>query len=93
MQQEREPVLLLELAKMSACAVGGAVVDDHELDAHRDGEHARNDLVDRLALVVHGHDHGEEGRLYGRPHPVAAAKWRGRFVHSRRLSAIVLGLA
>ena len=61
------------------------VVHDHELDAHRDGEHTRNDLADCLPLVVHGHDHREEGRLHGRPRPVTAPTWLGRFVHTCRL--------
>ena len=45
-----------------ARAVGRSVVDDDQLDAQRDGEHAPDDFLDRGTLVVHGHDHRQEQR-------------------------------
>ena len=43
-------------ASIVARAVGRAVVDDDELLAHRHRQHAREDLLDGVLLVVDGHD-------------------------------------
>ncbi len=54
-----------ELAEHVAGAVGAAVVDDDDLALERelDGAHAAHDLDDRVALVVHGHDHRQLAEL------------------------------
>src|SRR5262245_12961333 len=41
-------------------AILRSVVDDDELDAKRDGQHAPDDLLDRGTLVVHGHDNRKQ---------------------------------
>ena len=60
LEDQLELVLLAQLRQQIPRAVLRPVVDDDELDAHRDGEHARDDLLDRLPLVVDGHDHGQQ---------------------------------
>ena len=55
-QEQREAELALQPIEDLARAVGRAVVDDDQLDAHRHGEHAADDFVDRVALVEHRHD-------------------------------------
>ena len=54
--QQREAELLLQPVENLARAVGRSVVDDDQLDAQRDGEHAPDDFLDRGTLVVHRHD-------------------------------------
>ena len=52
-----------QLGKDVARAVLRSVVDDDELDPERHGEDAPDDLVDRVALVVDGHDDRESGSV------------------------------
>ena len=54
--QQHEPAFLLQPLQDLRRAVGRPVVDDDQLDPQLDGEHATNDLLDRVALVEHRHD-------------------------------------
>jgi hypothetical protein len=54
-----------------AAAVRGGIVDRDQLDAQRHLQHAVDDLLDRLALVVDRHDHAQE-RIHERGRPAAA---------------------
>ena len=55
-----KPSSCCRLSRISLDAVGRSVVDDDELDAERDGEHAADDRLDRGTLVEHGHDDREQ---------------------------------
>ena len=66
LEDQLERVLLVERGQQVAGAVGRAVVDDDELDAERHGEHARDDFLDRVLLVVDGHDDREQ-RIFRTP--------------------------
>ena len=62
LEDQLERQLLGKLRQDVARAVLRAVVDDDELGADRDGQHAPDDLLDRRALVVAGH-HDRQQRI------------------------------
>ena len=57
-----KPCSFCSRSRISRRAVGRHVVDDDQLDAHPDGEHALDDLLDRVALVEDRH-HDREQRV------------------------------
>src|SRR5579864_1973714 len=63
---------VLERGQDLVGAVGRAVVDDNDLEFHRETDltHTPNDLGDGRALVEDGHDHREEAVLGARVGPV-----------------------
>ena len=80
--QQREAERRLQRVQDLARAVGRSIVDDDELDAHRDGEHAPDDFLDRGTLVEHGHDDREQ-RIGRDGHgPGAADSWKPKTYHT-----------
>ena len=55
LQDQREAALALELLQQIARPIARPIIDDDELDAQRHGQHAADDLLDRVNLVVGGH--------------------------------------
>ena len=72
-----KPQLALQLVEDLARSVGRSIVDDDQLDAQRDGEHAADDLLDRGTLVEHRHDDREQ-RVRGK------RTERARLIHGKR---------
>ena len=59
--KQLEGILALQPAQDVGCAVLRPVVDHDQLDPEiRDGEHAGDHALDRVALVVDGHDDRQE---------------------------------
>ena len=60
LSKQHESQLALQFLEDRARTVRRAIVDHDELDAHVDGEHAPDDFVDRVTLVVDRHHHREK---------------------------------